>query len=221
MGKPAARKDDLTESGGPIIQGSATVLIGDSGGIACSTCPGGKKIGKPVNPTLGAKVLLGPEDMDFALPGPMPLVWQRQYSSYINAEHGADCGLLGYGWKLPHELSIELQPTQTLLHDAGGRVITFDEPLRAGQTLHSDSESLLLLRGGGDAPYSSSAPSNQAQELLPWIHQQRWSHVPAAAKADASYLMAATQTGRTVWLFKVQPEGPCRLIGLIDAFGRS
>ena len=77
MGKPAARKDDLTESGGPIIQGSATVLIGDSGGIACSTCPGGKKIGKPVNPTLGAKVLLGPEDMDFALPGPMPLVWQR------------------------------------------------------------------------------------------------------------------------------------------------
>lgn len=221
MGMPAARKGDLTESGGPIIQGSATVLIGDSGGIACSTCPGGKTIGSPVNPTLGAKVLLGSEDLDFALPGPMPLVWQRQYSSYINAEHGADCGLLGYGWKLPHELRVELQPTQTLLHDAGGRAITFDEPLRAGQSLHSDSESLLLLRGGGDAPYSSSAPANQAQELLPWHQQQRWSHVPAAAKADASYILAATQTGRTVWLFRIQPEGPCRLIGLIDAFGRS
>ncbi|MBU0827546.1 MAG: sugar-binding protein, partial [Gammaproteobacteria bacterium] len=225
MGKPAARLGDLTESGGPIIQGSLTVLIGSQGGIACSTCPGGKTIGSPVNPTLGAKVLLGPEDLDFALLGPMPLVWQRQYSSYVNAEHGGDCGLLGYGWKLPHELSIELQPTQTLLHDAGGRVITFDEPLRAGQSLHSDSEGLLLLRGGGGGRsaeyYSGSAPANQAQELLPWHQQQRWSHVPAAAKADASYILAATQTGRTVWLFKAQPTGPCRLIGLIDAFGRS
>lgn len=221
MGKPAARQGDLTESGGPIIQGALTVLIGSQGGIACSTCPGGKTIGSPVNPTLGAKVLLGPEDLDFALPGPMPLVWQRQYSSYINADHGADCGLLGYGWKLPHELSIELQPTQTLLHDAGGRVITFDEPLRAGQTLHSDSESLLLLRGGSAEHYSGSAPANQAQELLPWHQQQRWSHVPAAAKTDVSYILAATHTGRTVWLFRVQPEGPCRLIGLMDAYGRS
>ncbi|WP_442854077.1 DUF6531 domain-containing protein, partial [Acidovorax sp. Leaf76] len=104
MGKPAARLGDLTKHGGPITQGSLTVLIGSQGGIACSTCPGGKAIGSPVNPTLGAKVLVGAEDLDFALPGPMPLVWQRQYSSYVNAEHGGDCGLLGYGWKLPHEL---------------------------------------------------------------------------------------------------------------------
>ena len=48
MGKKAARQGDLTESGGPIIQGSLTVLIGSQGGIACSTCPGGKTIGSPV-----------------------------------------------------------------------------------------------------------------------------------------------------------------------------
>lgn len=221
MGMPAARKGDLTESGGPIIQGSATVLIGDSGGIACSTCPGGKAIGSPVNPTLGAKVLLGPEDLDFALPGPMPLVWQRQYSSYVSPAHGPQCGLLGWGWRLPHELRIDLQPTQTLLHDAGGRVITFDEPLRAGQTLQSDSEALLLLRGGGAEAYNSGTPANLAQELLPWIHQERWAHVPALAKTDASYILAATQTGRTLWIFKSQASGACHLIGLMDAFGRS
>jgi len=247
MGKPAARLGDLTKSGGPITQGSLTVLIGSQGGIACSTCPGGKAIGNPVNPTLGAKVLVGAEDLDFALPGPMPLVWQRQYSSYVNAEHGGDCGLLGYGWKLPHELSIERQATQTLLRDAGGRVITFDEALEPGQTLHSDSEGLLLMRGGGmgvaqtlsalagDAetaykptPDSTSVPTptssrlaNTAEELLPWHQQQRWTHVPAAAKAGSDYVLAATQGGRTVWLFKVQGNGPCRLIGLMDAYGRS
>jgi len=247
MGKPAARLGDLTKSGGPITQGSLTVLIGSQGGIACSSCPGGKAIGNPVNPTLGAKVLVGAEDLDFALPGPMPLVWQRQYSSYVNAEHGGDCGLLGYGWKLPHELSIELKTTQTLLRDAGGRVITFDEALEPGQTLHSDSEGLLLMRGGGmgvaqtlsalagdaETAYkptpdstsvttpTSSRLANTAEELLPWHQQQRWAHVPAAAKADPNYLLAATQGGRTVWLFKVQGTGPCRLIGLIDAYGRS
>ena len=221
MGKNAARQGDLTESGGPIIQGSRTVLIGSQGGIACSTCPGGKTIGSPVNPTLGAKVLLGPEDLDFALPGPMSLVWQRQYSSYVNPEHGTRCGLLGWGWRLPHELRIELKPTQTLLHDAGGRVITFDEPLRTGQTLQSDSEALLLLRGGGAEAYNGGTPANLAQELLPWMHQQRWAHVPALAKSDASYILAATQTGRTLWIFKSQAGGDCRLIGLVDAFGRS
>jgi len=225
MGENAARRGDLTESGGPIIQGSNTVLIGSQGGIACSTCPGGKAIGSPVNPTLGAKVLLGPEDLDFALPGPMPLVWQRQYSSYVNAEHGPQCGLLGWGWRLPHELRIELKPTQTLLHDAGGRVITFDEPLRAGQTLQSDSESLLLLRGGGGSreghAHISGTSANLAQELLPWMHQERWTHVPALAKTDPSYILATTQTGRTLWLFKAQAQGDCRLIGLMDTFGRS
>lgn len=241
MGKPAARLGDLTESGGPITQGSLTVLIGSQGGIACSNCPGGKAIGSPVNPTLGAKVLMGAEDLDFALPGPMPLVWQRRYSSYVNAEHGAECGLLGYGWTLPHEISIELQATRTLMRDVGGRVITFGEPMNPGQSLHSDSEGLLLMRGGGmgmaqtlsaltgeagagasSAPPPPSGPHpNTAEELLPWHQQRRWAHVPAAAKADPNYLLAATQSGRTVWLFKVQAQGPSRLIGLLDAYGRS
>ncbi len=241
MGKPAARLGDLTESGGPITQGSLTVLIGSQGGVACSTCPGGKAIGSPVNPSLGAKVLVGAEDLDFALPGPMPLVWQRQYSSYVNAEHDAECGLLGYGWHLPHELSIQLKATQTLLRDAGGRVITFDEPLDPGRTLHSDSEGLLLMRGGGmgitqtlsalagnssefPAPISVPPPGpgpNTAEELLPWHQQQRWAHVPVAAKADPQYVLATTQTGRIVWLFKIQAAGPCRLVGLMDAYGRS
>ena len=95
-GKPAARKGDRV-GWGVIVTGSATVLIGSQGGLACSVCPGGVKVGSPVNPQLGAKVLVGSQDLDFALPGALPVVWQRQYSSYVNPEHGAACGLLGYG----------------------------------------------------------------------------------------------------------------------------
>ncbi|EQA4224956.1 hypothetical protein, partial [Escherichia coli] len=39
-GKPAARQGDMTQYGGPIVQGSAGVRIGAPTGVACSVCPG-------------------------------------------------------------------------------------------------------------------------------------------------------------------------------------
>ncbi|WP_409934614.1 hypothetical protein, partial [Escherichia coli] len=38
-GKPAARQGDMTQYGGPIVQGSAGVRIGAPTGVACSVCP--------------------------------------------------------------------------------------------------------------------------------------------------------------------------------------
>ena len=40
-GKPAARQGDTMLKGGPIVQGSAGVLIGAPTGVACSVCPAG------------------------------------------------------------------------------------------------------------------------------------------------------------------------------------
>ncbi|MDK2127094.1 DUF6531 domain-containing protein, partial [Parachitinimonas caeni] len=92
-GRPAARLTDAVE-GGVIVQGSSSVLIGDgANGRACSVCHNAVTTGKPVNPLLGCKILAGAEELDFALPGPMPLVWQRTYSSY-----NGRIGLLGQGW---------------------------------------------------------------------------------------------------------------------------
>ena len=221
MGKPAARMTDMTAKGGPIVQGSATVLIGDAGGKACSVCPGGMTKGSPVNPMLGAKVLVGGEDLDFALPGPLPVVWQRQYSSYVNSEHGAVCGLLGYGWKLGFEISVRLEEDRTLLFDAAGRVITFPEALQPGQAMRSASEDLWLMRGGGmglgktvaaltstdtagarstaTANVATNAAANTPEELLPWTEQACWSHVPAKIKADPAFVLAVSGNGRTVW----------------------
>ncbi|WP_244875488.1 DUF6531 domain-containing protein [Paracidovorax avenae] len=222
-GKPAARQGDLTKKGGPIVQGSATVLIGSAGGVACSVCPGCMAVGNPVNPALGAKVLTGADELDFALPGPLPLAWQRVYSSYVNVEHGAACGLLGYGWKLPLELRLRLQDERAVLFDASGRAITFDEALQPGQALYSSSEDLWLLRGGGMA--GSTAPSSTPAELLPWAQQPRWSHVPTVLRADPGCVIAASGAGGAgapAWVFlPAGVAGDHVLHAVIDRFGRS
>ena len=91
-GKPAARQGDMTQYGGSIVQGSAGVRIGAPTGVACSVCPGGVTSGHPVNPLLGAKVL--PGETDIALPGPLPFILSRTYSSY-RTKTPAPVGSLG------------------------------------------------------------------------------------------------------------------------------
>lgn len=143
-GLPAARQTDMTLRGGPITQGSLTVFIGSQGGIACSTCPGGIKKGDPVNPMLGAKVLVG--EVDVSLPGPLPFVVSRDYSSY-QTDTPAPIGLLGPGWWLPTEASL-LQTDELLtLNDSKGRSIRFS-PLAPGEAEYSRSENLWIVRGG-------------------------------------------------------------------------
>ncbi|MDR2992011.1 MAG: DUF6531 domain-containing protein, partial [Burkholderiaceae bacterium] len=195
-GKPAARKGDLTMYGGPITDGSPNVLIGTQGGVACSVCPGGVATDNPVNPQLGAKVLLGEEDLDFALPGALPLVWQRQYSSYVNAEHGAACGLLGHGWHLLGEITLELRADVILLFDAAGRVITFEEALAPGEDQYSRSEDIWLLRGGKDE--QGHRPN--------WARQERFAHVAPELAGDAQCILAASGSADVFWVFSPVPD---------------
>ncbi len=183
-GKPAARIDDNVAYG-KIVTGSLTVLIGSQGGVACSVCPGGKKVGSPVNPQLGAKVLSGASELDFALPGAMPLVWQRQYSSYVNASEGGYCGILGYGWGTPFELRICVQAGATLLHDSQGRTITFGA-LASGQSIYSASEDIWLLRSG-------MHPGGLSQELASMTGAARFTGQQGSAHAEPSATQPAAQ----------------------------
>ncbi|WP_068638332.1 phospholipase A2 [Thauera butanivorans] len=192
-GKPAARITDGV-SDGVIVTGAPTVLIGSQGGVACSECPGGVAVGSPVNPSLGVKVLSGAADLDFALPGAMPLVWQRQYSSYVNAEHGGYCGVLGYGWSMPLELRLTVRDDTVLLHDTQGRIITF-EALAPGEHLYSPSEDLWLLRGAGPG-----AATAQPAALPDW-HEGRFGYIAPALAGNAYLIFASNGTGDIVWVF--------------------
>ena len=143
-GKPAARMGDMTAMGGPIVQGSAGVMIGAPTGVACSVCPGGRTSGNPVNPLLGAKVL--PGETDLALPGPLPLVLSRTYSSY-QTRTPAPVGVFGPGWKAPFDVHLQIRDNALILNDNGGRSLHFT-PLFPGEVALSRSESLWLARGG-------------------------------------------------------------------------
>ncbi|AVR97446.1 DUF6861 domain-containing protein [Pseudoduganella armeniaca] len=98
------------------------------------------RVGMPVNPSNGSKVLLGELDLDFALPAPLPIVWQRSYSS---AQRRA--GWLGQGWSLPISDTLQVSADEVVVMDAFDREITFSLP-RVGESIYSPSEQITLVR---------------------------------------------------------------------------
>jgi RHS repeat-associated protein len=199
-GQFAARLGDPT-SAVAILMGSPTIHIGmaGAGSVSCSPSPKNKdqcgcETGNPVSPLLGAKILVG--ETDFALPSAaLPLVWSRTYSSYVNAEHGGACGVLGYGWYLfSCDTRLDLQSRQTLLFDAAGRTITFPEPLPPGGILHSPTEGIWLLRGGEGAP-------------VPWrTENPAFGHVPPEWAADPDCVIV-TDSNKSLLQRFTQPPG--------------
>ena len=99
-------------------------------------------VGQPVDPIRGSKILLGDLDLDFALPAPLPLVWQRTYSSSLYRG-----GWLGQGWTLPISDSLQLSVDEVVVLDAFDRGITFSLP-RVGDAIYSPSEQVTLARTG-------------------------------------------------------------------------
>ena len=142
-GKPAARQGDMTQYGGPIVRGSAGVRIGaPTGGVLGVS--GRDDFGQPGKSAAGAKVL--PGETDLALPGPLPFILSRTYSSY-RTKTPAPVGVFGPGWKAPSDIRLQLRDDGLILNDNGGRSIHF-EPLLPGEAVYSRSESMWLVRGG-------------------------------------------------------------------------
>ncbi|HFZ8854937.1 TPA: RHS element core protein [Salmonella enterica subsp. houtenae serovar Rough:z4,z23:-] len=217
-GKPAARQGDATMKGGPIVQGSAGVMIGAPTGVACSICPGGRTSGSPVNPLLGAKVL--PGETDIALPGPLPFMLTRSYSSY-RTKTPAPVGTFGPGWKAPFDIRLQLCDDELIINDDGGRSIHF-EPLLPGETAFSRSESLWLARGGVAKLHESN------------VLHVLWQALPEDLRLS-QHLYLATNSAQGPWWILGWPERipgadeplpaplpPYRILtGLADRFERT
>lgn len=120
----------------------------------CPICPGA---GGPVNPVQGCKVLSGDEDLDFVLPGLVPLHWQRSYASNSNT-----VSWYGQGWSVPFTLALHLADLGNAVDfiDAFGRVIAFPG-LAVGREFYSDSESITLRRDGPQAYRIIAADGSQ------------------------------------------------------------
>ena len=217
-GKPAARQGDMTQYGGSIVQGSAGVRIGAPTGVACSVCPGGVTSGHPVNPLLGAKVL--PGETDIALPGPLPFILSRTYSSY-RTKTPAPVGSLGPGWKMPADIRLQLRDNTLILSDNGGRSLYF-EHLFPGEDGYSRSESLWLVRGG-------VAKLDEGHRLA-----ALWQALPEELRLSPHRYLATNSPQGPWWVLgwcEQVPEAdevlpaplpPYRVLtGLVDRFGRT
>ncbi|TGF88784.1 RHS element core protein [Escherichia coli] len=217
-GKPAARQGDMTRKGLDIVQGSAGVLIGAPTGVACSVCPGGITYANPVNPLLGAKVL--PGETDLALPGPLPFILSRAYSSY-RTRTPAPVGVFGPGWKAPFDIRLQVHERELILNDSGGRSIHF-EPLFPGEISYSRSESLWLARGGVAAQHSSQ-PLSALWQVLP--EDVRLSpHVYLATNSLQGPWWILSWPERVPGADEVLPPPPPAyrvLTGVVDGFGRT
>ncbi|EGI6855597.1 RHS repeat protein [Escherichia coli] len=217
-GKPAARQGDMTRKGLDIVQGSAGVLIGAPTGVACSVCPGGITYANPVNPLLGAKVL--PGETDLALPGPLPFILSRAYSSY-RTRTPAPVGVFGPGRKAPFDIRLQIRDEGLILNDSGGRSIHF-EPLFPGEISYSRSESLWLARGGVAAQHSSQPLS------------ALWQVLPEDVRLSPHVYLATNSLQGPWWILSwpervpgadevLPPEPPAYrvLTGVVDGFGRT
>ncbi|EOQ56975.1 protein rhsD [Escherichia sp. KTE31] len=217
-GKPAARQGDMTQYGGLIVQGSAGVRIGAPTGVACSVCPGGVTSGNPVNPLLGAKVL--PGETDVALPGPLPFILSRTYSSY-RTKTPAPVGVFGPGWKAPSDIRLQIRDDALILNDNGGRSICF-EPLLPGEAVFSRSESLWLVRGG-----KAAQPDGHTLGRL-------WASLPEDIRLSPHLYLATNSAQGPWWILGWServpgmdevlpaPLPPYRVLtGMADRFGRT
>lgn len=100
----------------------------------------------PVHAATGAKVLGGAEDLDFALPGLMPIEWQRFYNSRDTRRDG----LFGAGWSVPFEVSVHIEHGP----EGGDRLVYIDEQARCidmgliapGSAVFSAGEGLAVRR---------------------------------------------------------------------------
>lgn len=112
VGEKAAKKAGSEAGGGAKGKGKKA-----------KTCKSKTCALRPVNPILGIKFLDGLDDLDFELPAPLALPWQR---SYFSDQLGN--GWLGQGWSLPLSVRLRRRSDGLLLIDEQGREIELPEP---------------------------------------------------------------------------------------------
>lgn len=98
-----------------LLGGVSSYAVSQAMGAAANATMGSPN---PVHAATGAKVLGGNSDMDFALPGLLPIDWQRVYNSRDTRRDG----LFGAGWSVAYEVVVQILP-----HPEGGEELIYTD----------------------------------------------------------------------------------------------
>ncbi|SDZ08983.1 RHS repeat-associated core domain-containing protein [Pseudomonas salomonii] len=98
-----------------LVSGATSMAISSAMGAAANAAMG---TSNPVHAATGAKVLGDVEELDFVLPGILPIDWQRFY----NSRDERPSSLFGVGWSVPYEVCVDIQP-----HPEGGETLVYTD----------------------------------------------------------------------------------------------
>jgi RHS repeat-associated protein len=136
-----------------------------------------KCVGRPVVVSSGAKLLDGADDLDFSLPGLLPIEWARRYDS----SDLRDDGVFGKGWSLPYEVRLE-----RVAHPEGGELWVYvDEEgirielgrLQVGSAFVSSLDGLAFFHQDHDVTVVEDIYSGLYQVFRPDPHDGRRSRL--------------------------------------------
>ncbi|MGO4799420.1 RHS repeat-associated core domain-containing protein [Pseudomonas sp. W22_MBD1_FP4] len=94
---------------------AASMAVSSAMGAAANAAMGSSN---PVHAATGAKVLGGDDELDFVLPGLLPIDWQRFYNSRDERRNT----LFGKGWSVAYEVCVEIRP-----HPEGGDTLVYTD----------------------------------------------------------------------------------------------
>uniref|UniRef100_UPI00359FCAEF DUF6531 domain-containing protein n=2 Tax=Neisseria TaxID=482 RepID=UPI00359FCAEF len=195
---------------GPIPPAKTTVKAfsgGSSGGSdggytdgsgSCIPCKVAAAVGKPVNAVLGIKIL--PDETDFAVDSPLPLVWQR---SYYSDQIGN--GWLGQGWSLPFSMRLIRTYEGFLYIDGQGREIKL--PDIGGNGQNQTTPPYAADNDEDDFDEEDAAPAAPSAEEDPYglegAYFDRYEQIYFSQLSDGLYQIASADGGARLWFAKV------------------
>jgi RHS repeat-associated protein len=172
--------------------------------------------GHPVDVATG-RLLTFP--IDFELPGPIPITFQRVYASSWSERPSE----IGYGWCHPFDESIQVLRGKVVYRTGDGREIEFDtfelpgRRLTEGQEIWDAATRLRLMNQGGGA-WTVTAPDGITREfvtLSPMAREARL--VRIRDRAGHRIELEHDEHGRLAWM---TDSAGRRLRFLRDAWGR-
>lgn len=98
-----------------LVGGAVSMAVSSAMGAAANAAMGSSN---PVHAATGAKVLGGDDELDFVLPGLLPIDWQRVYNSRDERQGS----LFGAGWSVPYEVCVDVLP-----HPEGGDTLVYTD----------------------------------------------------------------------------------------------
>jgi len=98
-----------------LIGGATSMAVSSAMGAMANAAMGSSN---PVHAATGAKVLGDVEELDFVLPGILPIEWQRFY----NSRDERSGSLFGAGWSVQYEVCVEIRP-----HPEGGETLIYTD----------------------------------------------------------------------------------------------